>query len=338
MIKRMLKTAKDWGLLGNMAWAAIAAGISALLPFIAKFFPFLNISVAVAIPIYLLIALPLLICITCISLVKFYNNSSRIHGKFFGYYRSNLELICFPYNRAENGSFIEMNIVVMEFVITRNDITTIGPYANYAYKPRSRGGVEEILRPTIQCWVNGQAKNLCELNQTNSIGIDKKDKLRITIRTPIPFKVGDVVKIELQYEILGQHAAYREELNDYLSREDSSKNDYKFKNQKRVSAEMMYGFVRTSAYLSVKVIFPEKFPWRHLDNFEDIFLLSIGTHPIEKKAVAKVVKISSTATSIDVKFPKGIGLDHGFYIFWMVPTKKELIAAGFANNSIENQK
>jgi hypothetical protein len=333
----MWKTAKDWGLLGNMAWAAIAAGISALLPFIAKFLPFLNTSITVAIPVYLLIILPSLASIIYISLVKFYNNSSRIHGKFFGYYRSKLELICFPYNRAENGSFIAMNIVVMEFVITRNDITTIGPYVNYAYKPRSTGGVEEIVRPTIQCWVNGQANELCELNQTNSTGNDKKDKLRTTIRTPIPFKVGDVVKIELHYEISGQHAAYREELNDYLSKEDADKNDYRFRNQKRVFAEMMYGFVRPSAYLSVKVIFPEKFPWRHLDNFEDIFLLSIGTRTIEKRAVGKVVKISSTATSIDVKFPKGIGIDHGFYIFWMVPTKKELVAAGFATDSIEKQ-
>ncbi len=280
MIKRIWKTAKDWGLLGNMAWAAIAAGISVLLPFVAKLLPVLKTPVTMAIPVYMLIAMPVFFLTLAVTAIHFYNNTNRIYGKIFGYYRSNLEITCFPYSKNEDGVFIETNIINMEFVITRKDIATIGPYVYYAYEPRAKGGIEEIIRPAVKCWVNGQLSDIdiCYLNQCSS-GIarvnHKKDKLRITLRATVPFKIGDVLKVELKYEVLGQHAAHCEDLNEHLEMA-TGKMDYRFKIQKRMSAEMLYAFVKSSSNITAKVIFPENFPWRHLDNFEDIFSLSIG--------------------------------------------------------------
>ncbi len=336
MIKRAWKTAKDWGLLGNIVWAVIVAGISTCLPFIAKLLPFLKTSVTVVVPIYLLLTVPAFLLISFMLLIKIYNNNSNIHGKVFGYYRGAYEITCFPYHGYEYGVYSAKIVRTMEFIITHDGITTIGPYFYYSYEPRSSGGVDEIMRPSARVLVNEKAScAVCDLHISKSgNGETDRDKLKASIYTSVPFKIGDTVKFELQYEVIGQHASCREELNKYLSL-PTLKDNYRNREQKKVAAEMFYCFARHSARLSIRVMFPENFPWRHLDNIEDVFVLSIGTRPVAKKAISKIAKITSTATSIEAKFLRGIGIEHGFYIFWMVPTKKELVAAGFASE-VEN--
>uniref|UniRef100_UPI004056E737 hypothetical protein n=1 Tax=Candidatus Electronema sp. TaxID=2698783 RepID=UPI004056E737 len=337
MIKQAWKTVKDWGLLGNMAWAAIVAGIPATLPFAVNFLPFLKTPITLIVPVYLLIVSAAIFFISIILIVKAYSNHSRIHGELFGYYRRSYEILCFPYNRYQNGVFAAKIVRSMEFVITRNEITTIGPYFYYSYEPRSANGIDEIIQPSAKILINGKTSCVnCDLHISKSgNGDTDRDKLKVNIHTVVPFKSGDIVRLELQYEILGQHASCREELNKYFI-QPTLKDNYRNKAQKKAASEMFYCFARHSSNLTIRVIFPDKFPWRHIDNFEDIFMLSIGTRPIGKKATRKIVKVISNSASIEMKSPRGIGMEHGFYIFWMVPTKKELIAAGFPSDNDES--
>lgn len=316
MFRRVWKKARDWGVIGNLISAAITGGLIIVLDFISSFLPFLKEPIIISIPAYLLGVLPLVILVISTLFIKIYNNLSRAYGKIYGYYRSVYEIIYFPYNRLDNGIFYEKVSRIMEFIITRDDITTIGPYFYYSYEPRGSGGIDEIVRPVVRCWVNGlPSHEICEIGQSVSNESNQnRDKLTLSIRALSPLSMGDIVRLELEYEVAGQHAAYREELDSYLHRD--LKDNLRNQIQKRMHSEMVHGFIRYSAKCTIRVVFPEGFPWRHLENIEDVFIMFARKRQVEKRVIPQIAKVTATATCIEVKFPNGVGTEYSFFLFW----------------------
>lgn len=336
MLRRIWRTARDWGVLGNALWAAIAVGITGLLPVAAGALPFLTAPVAISIPVYMFVALPLVAIVISVLVVRIFDNQNRAYGRLFGYYRSAYDITHFPYNRAENGTFVAKVLRVMEFVVTANGVTTIGPYFYYSFAPRGRCGCDEIQRPRARCWVNGaQSDGTCDIDlSTSHHSQTTKDKLKLSICALTPYRIGDVVRVELQYEVLGQHAACREELEEYLNHADL-KDNYRNRTQKKKRSEMIYGYIRHSAKCTIRVVFPDGFPWRHLDTMEDSFRISGGTRSMDRNTICRIAKVTATANSMQVCFPHGVGAEHGYYIFWEVLAKDVLTSRGFASTPLD---
>lgn len=214
----------------------------------------------------------------------------------------------------------------MQFVVTRKGITSIGPYFYYSYEPRGSGGIDALINVHCSCKLNGDLnKVFCDTE------LVKSDKLKVVLRPQAPLKAGDQLLFEMKYNVIGQNASYQEELDNYFN-DSSTKETSKTRKKmmQKMRAEMVYGFLRQSAHYKVSVNFPELFPWRLLDNIEETVLLSAGARPIDKKEMDKLVKLSVTSTSIVASLPLGVSTDHGYYVFWKLPTHAQLVSSGFS--------
>jgi hypothetical protein len=320
MIRTCLKFIKESGLLGSLIASIIIALISIIIPYLKLYFHFLNKEIHFSLTLSAIISISLLLIGITFFSFSLITNVTRKVGQFIGYYRKYLYVNFFPYLKTADGKIFTRREWIMEFTIFRDGITNIGPYTYYAYKPRSADGEEVIYNFYHEAKLNGATANI--LWEENDIGKDGKN---ILLRSRTPFKAGDNIYLKLQYDVFGENALCQEDLDNYLSTPDL-KDVLRNRLIKKMNCEAVFYNPAFAKHYQVKVIFPEYYPWKPLDNLENHVDIVLGLVTLSKERIRRIIEIIIDPNCITIKYNhKFPPTKHWTFIYWKLPIKAELI-------------
>lgn len=323
MLRRWSKFIKESGLMGSLIASAIVSSLSLIVPYLTYYYSFLNKKITIILSISTLVSLSIL-SIGLILFTYFYlTNTTRKVGQFFGYYRKYVNVNFYPYLRSADNKFFTRREWIMEYTIFKNGITSIGPNTFYAYIPRSTDGDESIQNFNYEVNVNGSAMNIfCE---ESDIGKDRKN---FRLRSKVPLNAGDNVYLKVQYDVFGENAVWREELDKYLG-DPKRKDVLRTRLLKKLNCEAVYCNPEYAKDYQIKVLFPENYPWKPLDNLDNIVDIVLGSLPLSKDRLRNIIKINIEKNYIIVKYKHSFPpTSHWTFIYWELPTKSELISKG----------
>ena len=140
-IAALRRLVKDSGLITNLIASIIVAASGALLSLLPKWSPAFSHTLTLRLHVASLAGGIIVLGSAIYFITKFYTNPTRNFAATFGYYRKLARMTYSPYVK-KSGGFYTHHRVQMDFVILRVDITTLGPYTYYAYRPRSSHGKE----------------------------------------------------------------------------------------------------------------------------------------------------------------------------------------------------
>lgn len=324
-MNRAISFIKESGLLGNLL-ASIIVGLAGLsLPIIKRIYAF-DYTITLQLSLYSFSGGLIIIGSFLFIIFRYMSNTTRMYSNIMGYYRSNSKATYTPYIwRA--GNFVTHHHVDMVFKVTRDGITSIGPFSYYAYRPHTTYGSETIedYRTTLQVVGNDTRMKVevCPLGT---------DGYSFTLRTNGSLKAGDRVLFTLDFDIVGQHAMFQEELDLYKSLPDL-KNTLRNRLIRQNNVELVGSTPSFSSHFDATVTFPDNYPWKVKDEVDDMAAITMSARPISKRLFKKYTKVTITEKSINLSYRHRFSAGHGHYIFWGLPTKNELEKAGFLKMS-----
>jgi len=323
MINKCMKFVKESGLGGSLIAAVIISLSGFLIPYFKKYFQFLNQEISFSLHISSLLSFTVIVVGALYFLVRLITNPTRKFGQLFGYYRKYLNVTISPYLMSGQNIFFTRRELIMEYTIFRDGITTIGPFTIYAFRPRGTGGSETIQYFKSEVQVNGSSLNIfCE---DSNLGTDGKN---ILLRSKIPLNAGDNVYLKLQYDVFGENAICQEELDNFLS-QSNLKDTLRNRVFKKMNCEAVYYSPSYANQYQIKVLFPENYPWRQLDNLDNIVDIFIGLRQLSKERLKRIIKTKIEPNSITVKYLHRFpAATHWLFIYWKLPNKTELISRG----------
>lgn len=324
-MKRAISFIKESGLLGSLLASLIVALAGLSIPIIKRIYAF-DYTVSIQFSLFTLGGVLVIAGSFLFLIYRYMANTTRMYSNITGYYRSNSKSTYTPYVwRA--GKFVTHHNVEMQFKITRDGITCIGPFTYYAYRPHTTYGKESMEGVHTAVRVAGIS---------NPIRVDTiplgTDGCNFTLRTNIPLNAGDRVSLTLDYDVIGQHAMFQEELNWYKSLTDL-KDTLRNRFIREKNVELIGSTPSFASHYDVTVTFPDNYPWKVTDDVEDMAAITMSARPISKRHFKKYAKLTISERSITLSYRHRFSAGHGYYIFWRLPTKSELEKAGFIEMS-----
>lgn len=326
-MRRAISFIKESGLLGSLLASIIVGLVGLSIPIIKRIYAF-DYTINLQLSLYSLSGSIIIAGSLFFLFYRYMSNTTQMYSNIMGYYRSNLKVTFTPYVwRA--GNYVTHHHSEMVFRISRDGITSIGPLSYYAYRPHTTYGGETIVdyRTTLRVTGDGNRMNV-EVRPQGTGGYS------FTLQTNSPLKAGDRVFFTLDFDIIGQHAMFQEELDWYKSLPDLMDN---LRNRliRKYNVELIGSTPSFASLFDVTVIFPENYPWKVEDEADDMAEITMSARPISKRLFRKYAKVTITERSINLKYRHRFSAGHGHYIFWRLPTKNELENAGFLKTSNE---
>lgn len=318
-VKRLVK---DSGLVANLIASVIVATSGALLTLLPKWSTAFSYTLTLKLHAASLVGGIIVLGSAIYFITKFYTNPTRNFAATFGYYRKLAKMTYSPYVKKSDG-FYTHHRVLMDFVILRDDITTLGPYTYYAHRPRSSRGREAVENVSATVFANG--KPFEYHHEVTSVGTDG---IRVRVRSNTPWKAGDKLTWQLDYDVLGMNALSREEIEKYISDpklEDTVRHG--FIREKR--CELVCSSPAFASEYVVNVVFPERYPWRALDSVRDMATLTMSSRPVDPSYLRRRTNLHATQSSIEFSYRHRFPSGHWYYVFWNLPNTAELSDAGF---------
>lgn len=324
-MRRAISFIKESGILGSLIASLIMSFAGLSIPIIKRIYAF-DYTISLQLSLYSLSGGLIIAGSLLFFIYRYMSNTTRMYSKILGYYRSNLKATYTPYVwRA--GNYVTHHHVEMVFKITRDGITSIGPLSYYAYRPHTTYGSETIEDYRTAVQVTGNSNRIKV--EANPLGTDGYN---FTLLTNCPLKAGDQVFFTLDFDIIGQHAMFQEELDWYKSLPDI-KNTLRNRLIRENNVELIGSTPSFASYFDITVMFPDNYPWKVKDETEDMAAITMSARPISKKLLKKYAKVTITERYINLNYRHRFSAGHGHYIFWRLPTKNELEKAGFLKMS-----
>ena len=162
-------------------------------------------------------------------------------------------------------------------------------------------------------------------HEVTSVGTDG---IRVRVHSNTPWRAGDKLTWQLDYDVQGMNALSREEIEKYVS--DPSLEDtvrHGFIREKR--CELVCSSPAFASEYVVNVVFPERYPWRTLDSVRDMATLTMSSRPVDPSYLRRCTKLHVNQNSIEFSYRHRFPSGHWYYVFWKLPDTVELSDIGF---------